>query len=108
MSGSQKGIKEAIGTARITFSEKMTPEDAELNLTRQGALTVEELKELSDHNNNIHAIAFDNFSLFPKRVSYGVLKSKGCISDANLVTAEFLSFDKLNTILNHAFCETKQ
>ena len=89
--------------ARITYSGKITPEDAEINLSRQGALTAEELKEIGDKNNNIHAITFDNFSLFPKSVEYSVLKSKGCISDANLVTSEFLKFDKLKEIFNYAY-----
>ena len=103
VSGKNKGLMEAIGVARITYSGKVTPEDAEINFSRQGALTAEELKNIGDKNNNIHAITFDNFSLFPNKISYDVLKSIGCVSDANLITADFLKFDNLKSIFNIAY-----
>lgn len=103
VSGKNNGLKEAIGIARITFSGCVTPEDAELNFSRQGVLTVDELKEICDKNNNIHAIAFDNFSLFPKRLNFNTLKSMGCVSGANLVTTEFIKYDKLKNILKDAY-----
>ena len=103
VSGKNNGPQEVVGSARITYSDRMTSQEAILNLARQGVLSITEMNEMTDSTNKLHAITFDNFCLFPNRISYQSLKDMGCVSGANLVTAEFLSNEKLHTIFKKAF-----
>jgi hypothetical protein len=103
VSGAGGGRKQAIGIARTTFSDTITVEQALLSLVRQGVLPETELRERAGVSGRLTAVTFDNFLAFPNPVSYSALKQLRCISGANLVTAEKLSFRQLEKILSRAF-----
>ena len=104
LSGSGGGSKEVVGCARITFSEVLSVDEVNIGLARQGVLSPEFLSKISDKKRRIHAFTFDNFNLFPKRISFKTLKSKKMISGANLVTVEQLSAKNLTQICEIGFC----
>ena len=67
-------------------------------------LLTPKLVKISDKAERVHAFTFDNFNLFPRRVSFKTLKSKKMISGANLVTAEKVSSKNLAKICEFGFC----
>lgn len=91
LSGSGGGSKEVIGCARITYSDILSINEVELNLTRQGVLLRRELEAIANNEDKLQVFTFDNFNLFPYRVPFNVIKSKGIVSGANLVTAEHIT-----------------
>lgn len=103
VSGKDGGPKEAVGCARITYSDLITPEEAILNLQPQGVLPINELEKLINRNGQLHAFCFDNYNSFPNKIHYDKLKAMKCISNANLVTAEPLSNAKLKELLTLAY-----
>lgn len=104
LSGADGGSKEVVGCARITFSEVLSVDEVNVGLARQGVLSHELLYTISDKNKRIHAFTFDNFNLFPRRISFKTLKSNKMISGANLVTAEKLSAKNLVQACEMGFC----
>lgn len=103
VSGKNGGNKEVIGMARVTYSDTLSLKEIEVNLSRQGVLSRNELLKLTGSNGKIHVITFDNFNLIPNPVSYKVLKEKNFISKANLVTAEKISFKQVESLVKIAF-----
>ncbi len=105
VSGKGGGQKAAIGVGRVTFSDKLTLEEIEINLTRQGVLDLGELNMLAtgSRDHKIHAFTFDNFSLFPTAVPFKRLKELGVVSDANLVTVQKLPKNGFSDIIEEAF-----
>lgn len=89
----------------MTFSDKLTLEAIEVNLTRQGVLDYKELKRIAETSSRgeIHAFTFDNFSLFPKAVPFKQLKTMGIVSDANLVTVEKVGKKGLRQLIDAAY-----
>jgi len=104
LSGAGGGSKEVVGCARITFSEVLSIDEVNVSLARQGVLSPELLDTISDTKKRVHAFTFDNFNLFPRKISFKTLKSKKMISGANLVTAEQLSAKKLAHACEMGFC----
>ena len=94
--------KEAVASARITFSGNLTKTQAVLNLGRQGVLTEDEIHQKASKG-EVTAFTFDNVIVFPNSIPYRDLKEMGCIGPANLVTAEALSHDSLCRIVERAF-----
>ena len=94
---------EAVGLARVTFSETLTTTQAVLNLSRQGVLTEEEIRRHADDNDELTVFTFDNALKFPQSIDIKELKKMRCISDANLVTAERISYDALARIVRNGF-----
>ncbi|WP_172683822.1 GNAT family N-acetyltransferase [Desulfosarcina cetonica] len=103
ISGYDGGLKEVIGSGRITFSEVIKVDKASLLLERQGVLSRNELIEISNRDNLIHAFTFDNYCIFQNKISFDILKSKNLISGANLITAEQLSSKQLFKIFEIGF-----
>ena len=103
VSGANGGRKQAIGVARTTFSDTITVEQAKISLARQGVLPEKDLRERAGRSGKLTAFTFDNFLAFPNPVPYSTLKDLNCIGAANLVTAEKLSFQKVEKILSQAF-----
>jgi len=103
VSSSGGGSKEAIGCARITYSDEITPQEACVKLTRQGVLSASQLESMKNKHGLVHAITFDNFNLFPNAISYELLKKLECVSKANLVTSEFLTYKQLCAVLIAAY-----
>jgi len=66
-------------------------------------LPEKDLRERAGTSGQLTAFTFDNFLAFPNPVSYSTLKALNCIGAANLVTAEKLSFQKVEKILSKAF-----
>ena len=95
--------KTAVGCGRITYSSAVTLDEAVSKLSRQGVLDRTELSTIADKNGLVHAFTYDNFNSFINRVSRKRLKEVGAIGGANLVTAEKLEFDKLNSLLMTGF-----
>lgn len=98
-------IQEIIGFARITYSDVVKVDDALVNLARQGVLTRDELSDLADDNDKLHAFTFDNFLEFTSRVSFQDAKALGLISKANLVSPEIIDLGQLKTLIGIAFNE---
>lgn len=100
VSGHKRGPKEVVGLARITYSETKPVEAAQISLVRQGVLEQTDLKARANSKGNITAITFDNFFELQQRVSFQQLKSIGCITGANLITAQSLSHKHFNRIVS--------
>lgn len=98
------GSKEVVGCARVTYSEILSVNEVDITLARQGVLSREILEEIAEEKGRVHAFTFDNFNTFPKRIPFGILKSKKMISRANLVTAEQLSAKNLAHVCELGFC----
>ena len=96
-------LKEIIGLARVTYSEKMKVNDAAARFSRQGVLSIETLSEIADKSGTIHAFTFDNFIEFDKRVPFSRAKTLKLISDANLVSPELLNLRQLEVLIKEAF-----
>ena len=94
---------QAVALARVTFSETLTKTQAVLNLSRQGVLTEDEIHRRANDRNEVTVVTFDNVLVFPRGVDFKELKQMGCISKANLVTAEKISHEALGLILARAF-----
>jgi GNAT superfamily N-acetyltransferase/predicted nucleic acid-binding protein len=106
VSGANRGRKEAIGVARTTFADTIAVEQAKISLARQGVLPENDLRERAGKSGKLTAFTFDNFLAFPNPVPYSTLKDLNCIGAANLVTAEKLSFQKVEKILSKAFSKS--
>lgn len=91
VSGKNKGFKQIIGVGRVTYSDYLSIEEIEINLSRQGVLPKSKLIDLSNKNNEVHTITFDNFNLLQHPISFNFLKEEKIISAANLITAEKIS-----------------
>jgi len=103
LSGSGGGTKEVIGCARITYSDVLSPDEAELTLARQGALSRRELEDIANNNGKVHAFTFDNFNAFTTRVPFSYLKENSMISGANLITAERISANHCVELCKYGF-----
>lgn len=103
VSGKNKGYKKIIGVGRVTYSDYLSIEEIEINLSRQGVLPKPKLLELKNKNNEVHAITFDNFNLLQIPVAYDFLKKEKIISAANLITAEKISSTSSLKIAQIAF-----
>jgi len=103
LSGSGGGTKEAIGCARITYSEVLAVEEIELTLVRQGVLSRSELENIADKKGRLHVFTFDNLNTFPTRIPFDFLKSRGMISGSNLVTAEEISSKHCVQVCQYGF-----
>ena len=95
--------QEAVATARITFSSRLTKTQALLNLGRQGVLTEQDIDKRANSKGEITAVTFDNVIVFQNYISYHDLKRIGCVGGANLVTAQELSHESLCRIVAQAF-----
>lgn len=102
VSGS-KSIQELIGFARITYSDVISIDEATVKVDRQGVLSRCELASIVDGSGKVHVFTFDNFLEFDKRVPFLRAKKLGLISDANLVSPEKISFEKLKVLIGEAF-----
>lgn len=102
ISGHGRGLKEAIGCARITSSAVVSIDDALVQYSRQGVLERRELEKLSKKG-KIHVFTFDNWLRFPQPLEYGSLKDLNCIGPANLVTVQRLDHEHLLKILSAGF-----
>lgn len=89
----------AVGHARITSSAVLPVKDVVRQYERQGVLSEDQLAALADTRGRIHVFTFDNFLRLPQAVPYKELKSLGCISPANLVTAEPLAPERLVALM---------
>ncbi|MDH0140928.1 GNAT family N-acetyltransferase [Aquipseudomonas alcaligenes] len=96
-------IQELIGFARITYSDVISIDEATIKLDRQGILSRAELSELADSTGKIHAFTFDNFLEFDNRITFKKAKELKLISNANLVSPEKISIEKLKFLIEHAF-----
>lgn len=94
---------EAVALARVTFSDTLTKTQAVLRLGRQGVLTESEIDQKANRRGEIAAFTFDNLLAFHKPIPFHELQRDGCISRANLVTAQELSHRSLVRIVNRAF-----
>ncbi|MHB8792896.1 MAG: GNAT family N-acetyltransferase [Thermoleophilia bacterium] len=103
VSGKAGGCKQAVGYGRITYSQLLTLAEIKANLFRQGVLSDEQLKEISAKDGKLHAITFDNFTIFPKPIAFGDLKRYRIASDANLVTAQRMSDKQFTKLVNLGF-----
>ena len=94
---------EAVALARVTFSDTLTKAQAVTKLGRQGVLSEKDIARKADRCGKITAFTFDNLLKFQTNVSYQDLKRDGCVSGANLVTAQRLTHRDLSRIVNRAF-----
>lgn len=94
---SSRRAKEAIGCARITFSEVVNVESINAQTSSTGVLSSEELSEMADDNGNVHMISFDGFQEFIKPVGLEKLKSFGA-GRQNFITLEKLEAATLRDI----------
>ena len=95
--------REAVALARVTFSDTLTKAQAVTKLGRQGVLSEKDIARKADRCGKITAFTFDNLLKFQTNVSYQDLKRDGCVSGANLVTAQRLTHRDLRRIVNRAF-----
>ncbi len=95
-------IQEIVGTARITFTGLLSIDQINISLSQQGVLSDEELSSKINTEGLLHAITFDNYKPFSKRVSFKRAKELGIISGANLTTVEKLSNDMLTKLLEES------
>lgn len=104
VSGS-KSIQEIIGFARITYSGIISIDEAMVKVGRQGVLSRDELKEITDRNGKLHVFTFDNFLEFDRRITFTKAKRLGLISNANLVTPERINLKQLKVLIRETFDE---
>lgn len=105
--GSSTGRKAAVGIARVTFAGKRPASGIKEELGRLGVLESDKLASLADKTGNLSFFTFDNFVLFPQEVSYLKLKRMNCISGANLVTSQKLTYEQLLKIVEAGFNKFK-
>lgn len=101
--GSSTGRKAAVGIARVTFAGKRPASGIKEELGRLGVLESAKLASLADKTGNLSFFTFDNFVLFPQEVTYLKLKKMNCISGANLVTSQKLTYEQLLKIVEAGF-----
>ena len=99
VSGTSGGSQRAVGVGRITFSGLETPEGALIRFERQGVLARWHLDKIAGDSGELHVFTFDNFQPFSAPISFSALKREGCVSGANLRTAEVLDYFKLKWIM---------
>jgi hypothetical protein len=102
ISGHRKGLKEAVGCARITSSAVVSIDDASVQYARQGVLERYELEKVA-RQGWVHVFTFDNWLRFPRPVDYESLKALDCVGRANLVTIQKLGYEQLLKILSEGF-----
>ncbi|MBI3533483.1 MAG: GNAT family N-acetyltransferase [Burkholderiales bacterium] len=93
----------AVGVARITYAGKVSVVKARTELMRYGVLELSTLEESVDKNGNIGVFTFDNFTPFEVPISYNDLCRLGCVGGANLVTAQKLTGNQLQKIIQAGF-----
>ena len=98
-----RGRSQAVALARVTYSETLTKTQAMLRLTRQGVLSENEISHRANDRNELTVFTFDNLVRFPQSIDFNRLKEIGCISGANLVTAEKISDVAVKRIVREAF-----
>ena len=98
-----RGLSQAVALARVTYSETLTKTQAMLRLTRQGVLSEDEISHRANDRNEITVFTFDNLVRFPQSIDFNKLKEMECISGANLVTAEKISYVAVRRIVKEAF-----
>lgn len=96
---------QAVALGRVTFSETITKTQAATNLTRQGVLTEDEIGQRANDRNEITVFTFDNVLEFPVGIDFKKLKQMGCVSRANLRTAQRLPAEALARVVKEAFGE---
>ncbi len=94
---------QAVALTRVTFSDTLTTTQAVMNLSRQGVLTKNEIQRLTNDGDEITAFTFDSMLPFPQYIDFKILKKMGCVSDANLVTAERISHHSLGLIVEQGY-----
>ena len=94
---------QAVALARVTFSDTLTKTQAVTRLGRQGVLSEKNIGRKADRRGEIAAFTFDNLLKFQTNVSFQDLKRDGCVSGANLVTAQQLTHQDLRRIVKRAF-----
>ena len=94
---------EAVALARVTFSGTLTRTQAATKFGSQGVLAVKDIDQKANQSGKITAFTFDNLLKFQTNVSYQDLKQDGCVSGANLITAQRLTHQDLRRIVNRAF-----
>jgi GNAT superfamily N-acetyltransferase len=103
ISGTNKGLKAAVGLARVTFAGKRPASGVKEELSRLGVLDADKLARLTDKTGNIALFTFDNFVRFPSMVTYQELKKMNCVSGANLVSSQKLNYEQLVKIVDAGF-----
>jgi hypothetical protein len=103
VSGANRGPKEAIGAARVTYSGKVSRAKAQLEYGRLGVLEESQYVRMVNSNDEIGLFTFDGFTKFPRPVAYEKMKALGCIGGANLVSAQRLKYDQLLKIIDAGF-----
>ena len=96
---------QAVALGRVTFSETITKTQAATNLTRQGVLTEYEIGQRANDRNEITVFTFDNVLEFPVSIDFKKLKQMGCVSRANLRTAQRLPAEALARVVTEGFGE---
>ncbi len=96
---------QAVALGRVTFSETITKTQAATNLTRQGVLTEYEIGQRANDRNKITVFTFDNVLEFPVSIDFEKLKQMGCVSRANLRTAQRLPAEALARVVTEGFGE---
>ena len=104
VSGARRGPQEAVALARVTFAGVLTVAQAEIMTIRQGVLDEHDIDRRASHG-KLYAFTFDNLLSFPFPLPYSQLKELGCVGETNLVTAERLSPDQLQRLIDCAFGE---
>jgi hypothetical protein len=103
ISGTNNGLKAAVGLARVTFAGKRPASGVKEELSRLGVLDAGKLASLTDKTGNIALFTFDNFVRFPSMVTYQELKKMNCVSGANLVSSQKLNYEQLAKIVDAGF-----
>lgn len=88
----------AVGRARITSSAVLPVGDVVRQYERQGVLSSERLASLADAKGRVHVFTFDNFSQFPRPVTFKELQTLDC-SPANLITIAPLGAEQLRSLM---------
>ncbi|HDH11154.1 MAG TPA: GNAT family N-acetyltransferase [Nitrospirae bacterium] len=103
VSGKEGGSMEAVGSGRITFSDVLSYEEIDMNMSRQGVLSKNELSDRLDSEGKIHVFTFDNFNLFANPIPFNKLRALGLVSAANLITSEKLKYNQFIKLCKTAY-----
>ena len=94
---------EAVALARVTFSDTLTKTQAVMNLGRQGVLSEEEIRAIAGSSDAVTVFTFDNLLTLPQSIDFNRLREIGCVSGANLQTAQRISDEGLRRIVRIGF-----